>query len=129
MRIQKTFLGFVLMLNLVLNSGCFAVIIGAAAGAGGVAYIRGILVQNVDQDINRVHDAVIDSAKKLGLLISSDVLNVHSAIIKGSYSDGKTFVVNLDALTEHATKIAIRIGVFGDEARSRTILNTIMERL
>ena len=118
-----------LILNLFLNAGCFAVVIGAAAGAGGIAFIKGILTQNVDYDVKKVHEASLKAVKDLALNVSSDQLDVHASMIKGSYPDGKNFSIQLEALTERATNIMIRIGVFGDEERSRMILNAILKRL
>ena len=114
---------------LMLLTGCIPLIIGVAAGAGGVAYVRGILEQNIDQDLSRSHEAVISAFKDLKISIKTDEVNKHNTKTVGKSEDKKDVTVALDALTEKATKVQIRVGLFGDEESSLKILNAIQKHL
>jgi len=127
--IQRGIVGCLVLIGLVMNAGCVPLIIGAAAGAGGVSYMRGALEQNVDHPIKKVHQAALKGLKDFKIFVKSDELNVHSAVMKGEYPDGKKVQVNIEALTEQASKIIIRVGIMGDEEKSHMILNAIRKKL
>ena len=113
----------------VATSGCIPLLIGAAAGAGGVAYVKGALVQNMDETVEDIHQATLDALKGLGIFVTADELNRHSAKIKAEYEDGKKVDITIDAITEYVSKITIRVGLVGDQEDSRLILNAIEKEL
>ena len=110
-------------------SGCVPLLIGAAVGAGGVAYVKGALVHNIDEPVEDIHKASLAAFKGLNLFVASDELNRHSAVIKAEYEDGKKIDIKIDAITEFVSKVTIRIGVIGDQEDSRLILNAIEKKL
>lgn len=114
---------------LITITGCVPLLIGAAAGAGSMTYVKGALIKNVDKPVAKVHKASLSAIEGLDLFITSDELNKHSAIIKAEYEDGKKVKVFIDALTERSSKITIRIGTFGDDDRSQVILTAIQKKL
>lgn len=126
---QKYSLSVLCVFSLMTMIGCVPLIIGAAAGAGSMIYIKGSLVRNVDHTVARVNKASVAALKDLGLFVMSDELNKRSSVIKAEYEDGKSVSVFIDALTERSSKITIRIGVFGDQDRSQGILNVILMEL
>jgi len=129
-KIKNAIFGISLMLITVLPlQGCFPLVIGVAAGAGGIAYYRGKMEKNIDEKMIVVHDAVLQAMKKLKLYVKSDELNRHDARIKAEYDSGKKIDIKIKALTEEATNISIRIGVLGDQDQSRIILNNILSLL
>jgi len=111
------------------NSGCFALLLGGAAGAAGVVYIQGVLEQNFDRNIKDVHEAALKTMKAQEIYVSSDVLNYADAEIKGEYEDGEAVTVNVKALTEKSSKLKIRVGVFGDEIKSNVLMRAIEKKL
>ena len=119
---------FALLVCVLANSGCF-LILGAAAGAGGLAYIKGILEKNFDYPIKKMDKASVEGLKDLGFFVTQDELNLHSATIKAEDDEGKSITVEIEALTEKSSKLKIRVGVFGDESKSQMILNAIQARL
>lgn len=127
--LRRIGLGSILILNLMTNSGCIPLLVGAAAGAGGVAYVRGTLEKNVDHSVAQVHKAAGEACKNLKISIQSDDLNQHSARIKGTLDDGKKVQIDVTSLTERSSTIQIRIGMFGDETKSQMILNVIQKKL
>ena len=114
---------------LMVSTGCVPLLLGAVAGAGGMTYVKGALIKNVEYDVKKVHKASLSAVKELDLFVLSDELNKHSAIIKAEYDDGRSVRVIIDALTEYVSKITIRIGVFGDQEEARFILNAIESKL
>lgn len=127
--LKRVSAGSILILYLMTNSGCLPLLVGAAAGAGGVAYVRGTLVKNVDNPVAQVHKAAAGACKSLKISVQYDDLNEHSARIKGTLDDGKKVDINVAALTERSSKIQIRVGLFGDETKSQMILNVIQKKL
>jgi hypothetical protein len=115
--------------SLITMSGCIPLLIGAAAGAGGITYAKGALVQNVDHTVSEVHKAGVAALKKLDLFVTEDKLDKHTAVIRAEYNDGQKIQVFIDALTERSSKITIRIGTFGDRAQSEIILDAIQKKL
>lgn len=128
---QKSCFGFMCMFSLLSAAGCLPLVVGAAAGAGGIGYAKGALVHNLDEPVERVYKASLAALKDLKIFVISNdnELTRHSAIIRGEYPDGQKLVINIESLTEYVSKITIRIGVFGDQQDSRLILNAIQKKL
>src|SRR3990167_5110932 len=114
-RYFKSFsLGIVLLGAVITSSGC-ALLFGAAAGAGGFAYVKGDLQKNFDYPLDRLHKACTRALRDLKAIVSSDETDKHSSKIKFTLEGDKTGEINIKALTEKASKLSIRIGIFGDE--------------
>ena len=111
------------------TQGCIPLIIGAAAGAGGVAFVRGKLEKNLDADVKSVHKATIEAFNSLDILVMDDDLINTGGSVYGMDMDDRKVSVDIDALTENASKIGIRVGTLGDEDRSLAILNVIQKKL
>lgn len=115
--------------SLTVMTGCVPLIVGAAAGASGVTYVRGKLERNVDHDVKHVHGATLKALKDIEVYVKTDVMGLHDAKITAEFADGKKVTINILALTERASKIRIRVGMIGDEMKSNVILNAIQKRL
>lgn len=111
------------------SSGCIPLIVGAAAGAGGIAYIQGTLEQNFDKSVEKLQRAAVAGLKDLDAIVTKEEGDSHNAKIKADIFGGKDVTIDIEALTERSAKIKIRVGVFGDEETSQTILNAITKRL
>ncbi len=127
--IKNFILSFALIMLTLTTQGCFPLLVGAVAGAGGVSYVKGITEKNVDYSVKKVHKATLSACKKLKLFIKNDELNRHSALIKAEFQNGKKITVEIKALTERVSKITVKTGILGDEEKSRMILNTIEKKL
>ena len=110
-------------------SGCFALFLGAAAGASGVVWVKGRLQQNLDASMDKLHNASVAALKKLNLPVIMDRKDKSRSKIESEYSDGKHVWIQLDYLTKSATRITIRVGTLGDETRSREIMDHIAKYL
>ena len=117
--------------SLLTNQGCVALVVGAAVGAGGFAFIKGNLEQNLDNPVKEVYNASLKALDKLKIDVYKKTLETHQGIIYG-YTEGqdKTRVkITIQALTEKASNIKIRMGWVGDESRSIAILEAVKKAL
>lgn len=111
-----------------LSSGCIAVAAGAA-GAGAVAYIRGELdatVGNSYESVVRASGKALDQLEFVTIGTRKDAL---SARITARTAQDKKVEIEVTKVGDELTRIQIRIGVFGDEALSMTILDRIKANL
>ena len=51
---KSLYLSIILLGAVTVSSGC-ALLVGAAAGAGGFAYVKGVLQKNFDYPLDRLH--------------------------------------------------------------------------
>ena len=128
-KLRQSFLLCCLLFTVLTSSGCFALLLGGAAGAAGVVYIQGVLEKNFDSSLKDTHAATLKALKSEGIFIKTDELNVANSEIKGEFADGEKIQVNIEALTEKSSKVKVRVGVFGDEAKSNALMSAIEKRL
>lgn len=120
----------VMLLGAVLTTGgCVPLLIGAAAGAGGVAWIKGGLEQNFDKTVDQLHRASVAGLKDIKCVVRSDQVRKHLAKIEFEFDDGQKGTIHIKALTERSAELKIRVGVLGDETKSHIILNAILKHL
>ncbi|MBW2107225.1 MAG: DUF3568 family protein [Deltaproteobacteria bacterium] len=106
-----------------------AILAGGVAGAAGVVWVKGSLEETLTVPLDRVHQAALDAIKAFELPVQKDRKDKMSAVLAARFADGKHLQVQLVSLAESSTKVSIRVGVFGDEARSRRLLKEIQRRL
>ncbi len=124
----------VLACLLIFVAGCSRkwAIIGTAAAAVGVgtyAYIKGDLKRTYDVNMEKAYAASLQAVSQLKLTTESKTRDAFNGIIKGKMADGKSFEINLKRLNDNVTEIGVRIGTFGDRARSETIHDKILSNL
>jgi hypothetical protein len=107
------------------QAGCVALVAGAAVGAGTVVYIKGNLEETINASVNKTHFAALAALKEMGMPIWKDNHDQMSANMKSRFADGKHVWVDIEAITDSSCKLQIRVGTFGDEYRSRQILEAI----
>jgi hypothetical protein len=110
-------------------AGCAALLVGGAAGAGTVVYVKGQLNENMNASASRVHDASISALDELKLPIIEDNHDRLSAKIKSRFADGSDVWIEIQSVTSESSKITVRVGVVGDEGKSRQILDAIHRHL
>ena len=112
-------------------SGCAAVWLGgaAAAGAGTVVFYKGRLEQTLNAPLGQTHDATLKALRELGLPIREDKKDHLTGHLESEYADGKNVWIDLTAVGDDHTKVMIRVGIMGDEARALDILDRIRERV
>lgn len=113
----------------ILCSGCLALAVGATGGAAGAVYIMGNLQEELSQPVSTVHRAATVGIKDMELPILEDKRNKLTAHVESEFADGKHVWIDLDSVADSRTQMTIRVGVLGDEVRSRKILAVIKAHL
>ena len=126
---MKNIISSVLLLTfLPFISGC-AVLLAGSAGAGTVAYIKGGLQTNLEVPLEKSVEATKNALENLKFIkISEQVDNLTGEIIARTAQD-KKITIKLNKVTENTTKISIRVGIFGDQSLSHSLLEEIQKEL
>ncbi len=123
----------VLLLALAMAiSGCAEAVligVGAAGGAGAALWSKGKMVEELDASFSRAHTASIAALNDLELPVNKDVKGGLKAKIESRFPDGKYVSIDIRAVTESSSKITVRVGTFGDKARSEKILGAIHQHI
>ena len=127
MRKRQVFLILLLVGTAAVIQGCVVAAVGA--GAGTVAYIRGDLEAVESKNLDTVYNATEEAIGELGLTITKKTKDAMSAVIIARDAQDKKTTIKLNATAEGATKLSIRIGMFGNETKSRLIYQKIRDNL
>jgi hypothetical protein len=109
-------------------SGCF-LMLGAGAGVGGTVYVMGKLKEDITAPVGKVHEAARAALADLGLKVLEDKGDAMTAHLESEFADGKRVWIDVDKTTDTVSALTIRVGLTGDEARSREILDKIKAHL
>lgn len=130
MRIRQCFLMGLLVVLPVLVQGCGLELLLIGAGAAGtIAYVKGDLEAVETDKLDVVYDATLKALDKLELKATTKSKDVLSGVIVARDTQNKKITIKLKAVSEEATKLSIRVGVFGSETKSRLIYQEIHENL
>lgn len=120
------FSGF-LLLNMY---GCFALLVGAAGGAGTAVWLSGKLTQELHAPYERTVTATKAVLESFKLTVVKEAHTESVTQFKGSYTDGREFWIDVRKVAVDSTKVEIRVGgVSSDKAAASKILKSIQERL
>jgi hypothetical protein len=127
----KKLTGFVVAALFLMNIyGCFAVVAGAAGGAGTSAWLSGKLSQDVHAPFEKAVKASRSALESMKLEVTKETTKEDVAQIIGKYTDGKTIWIDIHRLTESSSKVEVRVGaVNGDKEASDKILKKIQKYL
>lgn len=109
-------------------SGCFLVL-GAGVGVGGAVYVMGKLKEDITAPVGKIHLAARAALADLGLKVLEDKGDVMTAHLESEFADGKRVWIDVGKTTDTVSTLTIRVGLTGDEARSREILANIKAHL
>ena len=104
-------------------SGC--ILVAAGAGAGAVAYVRGELEASLTHDYDKVVDATRETIKDLEFAKVSENKDALKAVLVARTALDKKIEITISNSGKKLTNIKIRVGVFGDEQLSMSILDKI----
>ena len=110
-------------------SGCLALAVGAAGGAAGAVYVMGKLKDEVNHPVPVVHEATVAAMNDLELKLSEDKVDKVSAHMESEFSDKAHVWIDLESVSDSRCRLTIRVGLSGDEVRSRKIYDTIKQHL
>ncbi|MHC4559633.1 MAG: DUF3568 family protein [Planctomycetota bacterium] len=128
MRKKQVLLIVMLVSTGVLLQGCMVVAVGVGA-AGTIAYVRGDLEAVESESIDVVYEATLQAVEELGLNVTKKLKDALSATIVARDAQDKKITIRLKTTAEETTKLSIRIGVFGNETKSRLIYQKIRDYL
>ncbi|MBX3364299.1 MAG: DUF3568 family protein [Phycisphaeraceae bacterium] len=109
--------------------GCVALVAGAAAGAGAYAYVTGELKSTVDSSLERTFAATKRAVDSLKFSLTEEASDALQAKVGAKMADDRSVSIELKRLADASTEIRIRVGTFGDESVSATILEEIKKGL
>ena len=104
-------------------SGCIAM--AAGAGATAVAYVRGDLETNLNYDYGKVVESARTAIKELEFARVSENKDALKAVLVARTAMDKKVEITITNSGKKLTNIKIRVGLFGDEALSMSILDKV----
>ena len=128
MQIKRIFLVLMLLATAVFCQGCVVVAVGLGA-AGTVAYVRGDLESTEPKNIEVVYSAALQAAEQLELRVISKSKDALSAEIIARDAQDKKITIKMNSVSEQTTKLSIRVGTFGSEAKSQQIYQKIYDNI
>jgi hypothetical protein len=116
-----------LVVSVVGLGGCLVVAAGAGA-AGTVAYFKGELSGNFSRDVPAVYNASLTALNDLKIPVISSGQDALSANIVARDAQDKKVTISIKRAGE-TTQVTIRVGFWGDQAKSQTIYDKIKDHL
>lgn len=112
-------------------TGCAAMLGAAAAVAGlsAVVWGSGWLREDIAQPLYRVHRAAGNAVLDHKVKVERSELEADSGRVEGVLPDGRQVIVKTSRLTDRSTRLRIRVGIWGDRAFSRRILEQLKKHL
>ncbi len=108
-------------------TGCAVLAVGALIG--GVAFVEGELVGQINGTMYQAVDATKATVAKLRLTSVRESGDETSARMVAYDPQGNKIVIRLTPESPRLTIVRIRVGTFGDEAYSRRILSEMQRQL
>jgi hypothetical protein len=125
---RRSLIAVIICVSAWLGYGCTALVVGGAAGAGAVAYVRGELTAVEDVSLDQAWSAAKQAMSDLEFSVTSAEKDAFDGKLIARGASDKKIVVKLERQSDAVTEIRIRVGTFGDEAMSREILEKIKKR-
>ena len=131
MNTTKLLMTLLMAALLALGSGCVLFVAGAVAGAGvaGYAWVNGEIKTTVSASLNQSWQASLAAMNDLQFPVTSKAKDALEGDLTAQNAKDTTIKINLKYISNTSTEIRIRVGTFGDEALSRTILEKIRAHL
>ena len=105
------------------------IVAAGAAGAGTVAYIRGGLEASLEGRYDSVVAAANEAVADLQFARISENKDALTALIVARTADDKKIDITVTKVSANLSRVEIRVGVFGDEFVSVSILDRIKANL
>lgn len=130
MKLKKTLLVLFLATAALSLNSCW-ILVGAAVGAGTIAYVQGEYSMNVNGGVNDTYNAALKAVQDNdNFVLTKKTVTPDSATIEGATkTDSTDFSIDIEALTSKASKVSIKFGTFGDRAASEALMAQINKNL
>ena len=112
-----------------LGTGCGALLLVGGADTSAIAYATGELKSNEEHSLDDLDDACRIAVHKLGYDKVETTYDKDKVRWQARTVGGDPVEIHLTAKGTNRTELRIRVGVFGDEARSRLALEQIHQSL
>jgi outer membrane protein OmpA-like peptidoglycan-associated protein len=96
-----------------MAAGCAAVLVGAGAGAGTLAYIKGELKRDYEANYDGTVKACSDALNSLQIPVTEKTSDALQTIFKARRGDGTPVTVKAVKLNEQVTEVSVRTGMVG----------------
>jgi outer membrane protein OmpA-like peptidoglycan-associated protein len=96
-----------------MAAGCAAIVVGAGAGAGTLAYFEGELKKAYEADYDKTVKACSDALKSLKIPVTEKPSDALQTIFKAMRPDGTPVTVKAVRLNEQVTEVSVRTGIVG----------------
>jgi hypothetical protein len=116
------------VLLLASGSGCAVVVVGGAAVAG-YAYVKGDLKSTEGASLDKSWNATLLAMKEMSYPVTKQGKDAIAGELTARNASNKEVYIYLKKLSDTATEFSIRVGTFGDEQASITILTKIKSHL
>ncbi len=90
---------------------------------------QGTLRATMDRGIDRVFQAVQDTVRQLGLMTVMAEQDGVAAEVLARDAQQQTITIRLEAMSPNKTALTMRVGMLGDENKSRVIFRQIQANL
>jgi len=127
-RWQRWLVGGIILL-LPLLAGCTAVLVGAGAAAGTVAYIQGEHSQIHAANYEKVWSAAVNALNQMNIRVIKTEKDALSGTITARRADDTSVTVKVEPTGADTTTVKIRVGTFGDRPASESIQARIVAEL
>lgn len=111
------------------STGCFGLLLVGGAGTGAIAYVTGELRSTERAPLREVDAACAAAVDVLGYDEVETEREANRIRWRARTASGEPVTIRLVAKGPESTDVGIRIGVFGDEAKSRLVLEEIHQAL
>jgi hypothetical protein len=109
--------------------GCGALLLVGGAGTSAIAFATGELRATQEATLEKVDAACVEAIDRLGYEDVTTERSTDQIRFRGQTVGGEPVDIRLRADGLETTELRIRIGVFGDEAASRLVLEEIQQSL
>ena len=117
-----------MILLVLLSTGCAALVVGGAAAVGTYTYVAGQLKRTYNANLDTTYQATLAGCEALGLPFQDRQKQLSKASVKVVDGDRDVWIW-LTAQSSTTTEVSIRVGLLGDELASRRIHDAIAARL
>jgi hypothetical protein len=96
-----------------MTAGCAAIVVGAGAGAGTLAYFEGELKKAYEADYDKTVKACSDALSGLKIPVTEKPSDALQTIFRAMRPDGTPVTVKAVRLNEQVTEVSVRTGIVG----------------
>ena len=113
----------------VIGTGCAGLVVGGAAGAGAIGYIKGDSLMTYSYPMRETAMAAQRTFADLDISATETTITEIESNLEGTMSDGSQVRIKLTSLSKDLTEVSVRIGLMGNEKGSQRVHEQILNNL